>query len=274
MTLENSPYFAKTDTTNPEPDVLVSGRAIVTPLYAVIPESVIYDNTRSNLPLWEKTDCWVLSSPAIGYSASFGWYLMFLHQDGGCEDPEPEEGVQSFIFVLEGDIKLRAEEEIHELSSGGFAYMPPNFSWSVMNSDEELAKLIWVRKAYEPIDGHEPWFVVGNEREVTQMESSATPDKWFCHLLPDDIAYDMAMNIISFRPGMAIQFAETHVMEHGLYMLQGQGVYLLNREWYEVHAGDYIWMRAYCPQAFYAGGAETTRYLLYKNINRQLLLDE
>lgn len=31
-----------------------------------------------------------------------------------------------------------------------------------------------------------------------------------------------------------IPFAETHVMEHGLYVLEGKAVYRLNQDWVEV----------------------------------------
>jgi len=57
-------------------------------------------------------------------------------------------------------------------------------------------------------------------------------------------------------------------MEHGLYVLEGKGVYRLNQDWVEVEAGDYMWLRAYCPQACYAGGPGRFRYLLYKDVNR------
>ena len=43
-------------------------------------------------------------------------------------------------------------------------------------------------------------------------------------------------------------------MEHGLYVLEGKAVYRLNQDWVEVEAGDYMWLRAFCPQACYAGG--------------------
>ncbi|PRY95781.1 (S)-ureidoglycine aminohydrolase, partial [Hasllibacter halocynthiae] len=32
--------------------------------------------------------------------------------------------------------------------------------------------------------------------------------------------------------------------------------------------GDFLRLRAFCPQACYAGGPEPFRYLLYKDVNR------
>ncbi len=47
---------------------------------------------------------------------------------------------------------------------------------------------------------------------------------------------------------------EIHVMEHGLLMLEGGGIYRLGDRWYPVTAGDFIWMAPYCPQWFGALG--------------------
>ena len=82
----------------------------------------------------------------------------------------------------------------------------------------------------------------------------------------------MHVTIVTFEPGGVIPFAETHVMEHGLYVLEGKAVYRLNQDWVEVEAGDYMWLRAFCPQACYAGGPGNFRYLLYKDVNRHMKL--
>ena len=42
--------------------------------------------------------------------------------------------------------------------------------------------------------------------------------------------------------------------------------------WVEVEAGDFMWLRAFCPQACYAGGPGQFRYLLYKDVNRHARL--
>ena len=89
---------------------------------------------------------------------------------------------------------------------------------------------------------------------------------------PSDMRHDMHINIVTFEPGATIPFTETHVMEHGLYVLEGKAVYRLNRDWVEVEAGDYMWLRAFCPQACYAGGPGRFRYLLYKDVNRHMNL--
>ena len=87
-----------------------------------------------------------------------------------------------------------------------------------------------------------------------------------------DLRHDMNVNIVTLYPGCVIPFAETHVWEHGIYILEGKGVYRLNEDWVEVEAGDFMWLRAFCPQACYAGGPGPFRYLIYRNVNRHMNL--
>ena len=87
-------------------------------------------------------------------------------------------------------------------------------------------------------------------------------------LLPDTPSFDLAVNVFRFRPGATLPMVEVHVMEHGLLMLEGQGVYRLGDDWYPVRAGDVIWMAPFCPQWFVAMGKEPAAYLYYKDVNR------
>ena len=115
----------------------------------------------------------------------------------------------------------------------------------------------------------EPAAFVVNERDVASTpmpDAPAWATKRFA--APEDLRHDMHVNIVEFEPGGVIPFEETHVMEHGLYVLEGKAVYRLNRDWVEVEAGDYMWLRAFCPQACYASGPGRFRYLLYKDVNR------
>ncbi len=52
------------------------------------------------------------------------------------------------------------------------------------------------------------------------------------------------MNIVTFHPGGLIPFEETHVMEHGLYVLEGKAGFKLNTDWVRWRAGDFMWLRA------------------------------
>jgi (S)-ureidoglycine aminohydrolase len=90
-------------------------------------------------------------------------------------------------------------------------------------------------------------------------------------LMPDLPAYDFAVNTMTYDPGAALSIVEVHVMEHGLLMLEGGGIYRLGDSWYPVEAGDFIWMAAYCPQWFGALGKHPAKYLIYKDWRRHPL---
>ena len=119
-----------------------------------------------------------------------------------------------------------------------------------------------------------PKALVTNEQEIAPIEMPGTEGRWATTRFvdPNDVRHDMHVNIVTFQPGGVIPFDETHVMEHGLYVLEGKAVYHLNQQWVEVEAGDFMWLRAFCPQACYAGGPGPFRYLLYKDVNRHAAL--
>ena len=98
------------------------------------------------------------------------------------------------------------------------------------------------------------------------------PDAVLKTFLPIEPAYDLAVNLFTFRPGAALPFVETHVMEHGLLMVAGMGVYRLADSWYPVEENDVIWMASYCPQWFVAMGKTSSRYLYYKDVHRDPLV--
>ena len=90
-------------------------------------------------------------------------------------------------------------------------------------------------------------------------------------LMPDGTPYDFAVNTMTYDPGAALSMVEIHVMEHGLLMLEGGGIYKLSDSWYPVEAGDFIWMGAHCPQWFGALGKKPAKYLIYKDWRRHPL---
>jgi (S)-ureidoglycine aminohydrolase len=250
---------------------LLTGRAIFTEAYAVIPKGVMSDIVTSFFPGWEKTRGWVLARPLSGFAETFSQIIMDVSPGGGSSAPETDPQAECVIFVVEGALELAYEGMTHLLSEGGYAYLPAGLAYSVKNRHHKSAKFHWVRKRYEPAAGLEspPAFVTSDRDHIP----NAMPDTngvWATTRFvdPHDLRHDMHVNIVTFQPGGVIPFAETHVMEHGLYVLEGKAVYRLNGDWVEVEAGDFMWLRAFCPQACYAGGPGPFRYLLYKDVNR------
>ncbi len=258
----------------PAQTALMTGRAVFTEAYAVIPRGVMSDIVTSVLPFWQGTRAWMLSRPLSGFSETFAQSLLELAPGGGSATPEPDPEAEGVLFVVEGRPNLTLAGHVHGLRPGSYVYLAPGATWSLQNP-EGTARFHWIRKAYERVPGLEPpeSFVTHESREEP-VAMPGTDGAWATtrFVASDDVRHDMHVNIVTFRPGGSIPFEETHVMEHGLFVLEGKAVYRLNRDWVEVEAGDFMWLRAFCPQACYAGGPGPFRYLLYKDVNRHAAL--
>ena len=255
---------------------LITDRAVTTESYAVIPKGTMQDIVTSSLPFWENTRVWVLARPIMGFAETFSQYIMEVGPSGGSDQPEPNPQAQGVLFVVNGSMTLTLDGKPHVMETGGYAYIPPLTAWSVKNTGGDPVVFHWIRKIYEAVDGLDtPDAIITNDKEITPSEMPETNGSWATSRFADplDLRHDMHVNIVTFQPGGSIPFAETHVMEHGLYVLQGKAVYHLNQDWVEVEAGDFMWLRSFCPQACYAGGPGPFRYLLYKNVNRHMTLD-
>lgn len=263
-------YYAPHGGLPPQTDLL-TGRAVFTESYAVIPKGVMSDIVASLLPFWDNSRAWILARPLSGFAETFCQYIMEVGPGGGSDTPEPDAAAQAALFVVEGAITIVLDGKRHVLEPGGFAYLPPASNWAIRNETGQPARFHWIRKAYEVVQGLDaPQALFANEGEIDPAPMPDTNGAWATTRFvdPADLRHDMHVTIVTFEPGGVIPFAETHVMEHGLYVLEGKAVYRLNQDWVEVEAGDYMWLRAFCPQACYAGGPGRFRYLLYKDVNR------
>jgi len=265
-------YYAPTGGLPPQTQLL-SDRAMFTDAYAVIPKGTMSDIVTSFLPFWSDARFWVLSRPLSGFAETFSQYIAEVKPGGGSARPETEVDVEAVLFVVDGAIMLTLDGAAHAMQAGGYAYLPPNCNWELYNKSEQTARFHWLRKRYRPVEGLAmPDAFVTNEAAIAPIPMPDTNGVWATTRFVDplDMRHDMHVNIVTLQPGGVIPFAETHVMEHGLYVLEGKAVYRLNQDWVEVEAGDYMWLRAFCPQACYAGGPGPFRYLLYKDVNRHM----
>ncbi len=263
-------YYAPPGGHPPQTQTL-SSKAVFTESYAVIPKGVMQDIVTSFLPHWNKTRAWIIARPLSGFAETFSQYIMEVSPGGGSTKPETDPSAQGVIFVVKGQCKLVIAGNTHILEEGGYAYIPPSENWSLANATAKPCTFHWLRKSYEKVEGIDtPTAFVTNEKDVKPNVMPETEGRWSTtrFVEPTDLRHDMHVNIVNFLPGGIIPFMETHVMEHGLYVLEGQAVYRLNNDWVEVEAGDFMWLRAFCPQACYAGGPGPFRYLLYKDVNR------
>jgi (S)-ureidoglycine aminohydrolase len=212
------------------------GRSSIQRNHALItPDS----HVRAPMLGWEKSQTITLIAPEMG--ARFCQYLALLEKGGLAGQPLP--GVERFVFVEEGAIQVETSA-VHELQPGGYIYLPPNTHHNLLALAS--SKLIVFERRYHALPGTAaPGIVVGREQEVAAAPFLGDPDALLKTLLPTEFAFDMAVNLFTFSPGAALPFVEVHVMEHGLSMIQGGGIYRLGDHWYPVQAGDTIWMASY-----------------------------
>jgi (S)-ureidoglycine aminohydrolase len=185
----------------------------------------------------------------------------------GTLGPTP---AQRFLYLIEGKVELTVAGRTHLVVPGGFAYLPQSAEHTVRALS--LARAAVIEKPYEPETGAPaPEVVIGVETSISALPLMGDDALRVRSLLPDGPAYDFAVNTMTYDPGAALSMVEIHVMEHGLLMLEGGGIYRLGDAWYPVETGDFIWMAPYCPQWFGALGKRPAKYLIYKDWRRHPL---
>jgi (S)-ureidoglycine aminohydrolase len=219
---------------------------------------------RITLPGMKGCSAIVHAGPAIG--AHFTQYTAEF-EAGGELGRAP---AQRFIFVIEGGVKLKAEGKQKELGARGYAYLPEGSRHRVMAT--KPSRVAVIEKPYQALAATPPpRAVISNEDAVPSHPLADDPGLQVKCLLPDERSFDFAVNTMVYQPGVALNMVEMHVMEHGLIMLEGGGIYRLGDSWYPVTAGDFIWMGPWCPQWFGALGKVPAKYLIYKDWNRHPL---
>jgi (S)-ureidoglycine aminohydrolase len=209
----------------------------------------------------------VLVSPAMG--AGVAQTLLTFQSGGSAQVPASE--TQTFGYVMEGGATVSVGAKKRRLKAGGFFFCPAGSIWG-LSSPKKGTKVTLFQKKYVPLAGVKaPKAVLGDQSRVKGQPFLGDPAANLQVLLPDEPSFDMAVNLFAYQPGGHLPFVEVHIMEHGLVMLSGEGVYRLEDSWYPVRAGDAIWMAPYCAQWFVAMGKVPARYLYYKDVNRSAL---
>lgn len=218
----------------------------------------------SAFPGWKDATAFVLLSPAMG--ASLSQLLVTFDAAGGCAT-FASDGHEHALYVESGSCRVILTEEEFDLPASSYLFVPPETDFQLVGDVE--TRLTVFRKVYEPHPGLAcPRMVRGSSRDVPSEPFLGHEGAQLQEMLPAEPEFDLAMNIFTYQPGATLPFVETHVMEHGLLMLSGQGIYRLEDSYYPVKAGDVIWMDAYCPQWFVAMGDEPASYLYYKDVHR------
>ncbi|XP_072958269.1 (S)-ureidoglycine aminohydrolase [Typha angustifolia] len=227
----------------------------------ITPESQVF----SPLPNWINTLGAYLITPAMG--AHFTMYLAKMQDDS--RSGLPPKNVERFLFVLDGSILLSNSSEMsHKLPVDSYAYLPANVEH--MLKCRKSAILVIFERRYVSVNNASPEQIVSTTDKQPLLE---TPGEVFelRKLLPTSAPYDFNIHIMDFQPGEYLNVKEVHYNQHGLLLLEGQGIYRLGDSWYPIQAGDAIWMAPFVPQWYAALGKTRSRYLLYKDVNRDPL---
>jgi (S)-ureidoglycine aminohydrolase len=221
----------------------------------------------SVLPGWSDGVVHIVISPALGANLSQLLITMTAAAKGQGNTGETE----FVVYVVDGGCVAILDGKTRKLTRGHYAYVPPRTDYSFDRARKNTRLLIF-EKRYQTLAGHKsPKAIFGNAARVKGLPFLGNKRALLQTLLPEHPAFDLAVNIFTYEPGAALPFVESHIMEHGLLMLAGAGIYRLESDWHPVQAGDVIWMAPYCAQWFAAVGDVPASYIYYKDVNRRPL---
>lgn len=225
-------------------------------------------HVKSRVPGIDGAAAVILISEAMG--AKFAQLLVTFEAGGSAAFPANE--FETFGYFETGGAVMEIDGGKKErIAAGGYFFVPAGTAWSVTSPKRETRLTLFQKKFVAREGGAALRAIVGDAAKVKGAPFLGDPDARLQVLLPDEPEFDLAVNIFTYQPGATLPFVETHVMEHGMLMLAGQGIYRLEESWYPVAAGDAIWMAPYCAQWFVAMGKQPASYLYYKDVNRAAL---
>ena len=214
----------------------------------------------SVLPGWSRCTAYVILSRAMGANIT---QLLVDLEAGGAGQAEPSDD-EWFFYVVAGAGVCNGIT----LATGDYAFVPAGEKFT-FSGTQDATRLLIFRKVYQALrESAKPTFFAGRAQDAPAAPFLGDPRARLQTLLPDSPAMDLAVNIFTYDPGATLPFVETHVMEHGMFFLDGGGVYRLDEAWHPVRAGDSLWIAPYCPQWFIAAGPPSARYIYYKDVNR------
>jgi (S)-ureidoglycine aminohydrolase len=198
------------------------------------------------------------------------------------------EGVERFFLVLEGAVIAHAPPGTNRKSlritsdkSGDCEYMfiPAHvLSMGAQFKAEGATTVLLFEQVYRPspyAKEKKPEATIGFIDKKPTLDPGAPEVFTLRKLLPLEEAYDFNIHIMDFEPGQSLHCNEMHYNQHGMLILEGQGIYRLGQgegQWYHLRAGDAVYMAPYCPQWYAALEPGRTRYILYKDTYRDPLL--
>ena len=215
----------------------------------------------------------ILASPKLG--ASFVQMVGTVGPKGGTTLKYASKAhEESFLYVLDGEgtLKIGVGGKHKTYAAGGYAYATAGTGIEFENANGKECRVLLYKQRYIPHpDGRKPFDVIAHVSELQWTDYGGMSDVHLKDLLPVDEAFDMNMHILSFDPTGSHPFVETHVQEHGAYLTEGQGVYMMgDTDWIQVKCDDFMWFGPFTEQAVYATGRVPLTYIYSKDCNRDV----
>ncbi|NLC77597.1 MAG: cupin domain-containing protein [Clostridia bacterium] len=252
------------------PKDLLSTRAIIDHgRWALIPPEGRVNNS---IPPFPHQDCRVsvLADPRMG--ASFAFYTVEFKPGGKTEKPMQKDGIESFVYCRAGQGVITVDGKAYELVPGAYIYAPASCAVGFENTGAGNWSLLLYKQRYKPLEGYSTYVVTGNLNEMPDQPYDGMESVRVRDLLPNELGFDFNIHTLKFYPDGMHPFVETHVQEHGIYFLEGEGMYLLDDQWLPVKADDFVWFGSYVPQACYCIGRGPVYYIYSKDMNRDVEL--
>ena len=251
------------------PKDILTSRAVVRPgEYAIIPPEGLVNNI---IPGIENCVTSILASPK--YGASFAQYILTAQPGGGTTRPwAKEEGIESFVYIVDGCGQFTVDGKTYEAPQGAYIYAPAGVGIEFKNTGDTEMKAMLYKQRYVECEDLKPYVFYGNVNDIPFRIYDNMENVFVKDLLPVDINFDMNFHILSFAPGGCHPFVETHVQEHGAYILEGEGCYYLADNWTMIKKNDFIWFGPFSCQCAYGVGRTNFTYIYSKDFHRDVVL--
>lgn len=243
------------------PDLLGHTRARIASRHALITPG---NHVNSVVPGISGATTVILINEAMG--ARFAQLLVTFQKGGRAVFRQAD--LQTFGYVMNGEVTVMLAGRKERFGEGEYFFSPAGLVGELHSPKPGTQVTLFQKRYVSTVSAPAPRSVTGDVNKMKGEPFLGDPAANLKILLPDEPAFDLAVNLFSYQPGGHLPFVEVHVMEHGLIMLEGQGVYRMEDSWYPVQAGDAIWMAPYCAQWFVAMGKTPATYLYYKDVNR------
>ena len=136
---------------------------------------------KNAIPGYENCDVTILGSPAMG--ATFADYLVTA-KAGGKNTGIGGEGIESFLYVISGEVTVKNDDQEATLTEGGYIFSPEGNKIAFENKSGADAKLYVYKRRYDRIEGYSAHTVVNNVNDMEWVEYEGMNNCHIKDLLP------------------------------------------------------------------------------------------